>query len=242
MVYNININTNCGIHKGYRACRTCTFDNTSPASCCNCRAADRAFYTPMWWTQYSGLRLISLADSGAPTYSRNRGSVSCTPWFGEKFGPSDSASYEVIRNRQPWVSCSNCGDVVEPCRSWWESNGPSLGRSVMSGLTPRATKPTSGPAACTCGKILVSGWVWLVIAALNSKKSSGTAATGGVLCSDEIPTAVADARDWIGDNRFGSAEVVAVGGRVTTGDTAGGAITASKNLVYTTPCLRHWQG
>ena len=27
-------------------CRTCTFDNTSAASCCNCRAADRAFSTP----------------------------------------------------------------------------------------------------------------------------------------------------------------------------------------------------
>ena len=28
-------------------CSTCAFDNTSPASCCNCRAADRAFSTPM---------------------------------------------------------------------------------------------------------------------------------------------------------------------------------------------------
>ena len=97
----------------------------------------------------------------------------------------------------------------------------------MSDVTPPATNPTSGPGAYTCGKRLVSGWVWLVIAVLNSKKSCGTAATGGVLRSDEIPTAVADAGDRIGDNRFGSAEVVAIGGRVTTGNTAGGAITAS---------------
>ena len=68
--------------------------------------------------------------------------------------------------------------------------------------TPPATNPTSGPGACTCGKRLVSGGAWLVIAALNSKKSSGTAATGGVLRSDEIPTAVADAGDLIGDNRL----------------------------------------
>ena len=27
--------------------------------------------------------------------------VSCTPCYGEKFGPSDSASYDVMRNRQP---------------------------------------------------------------------------------------------------------------------------------------------
>ena len=90
-----------------------------------------------------------------------------------------------------------------------------------------ATNPTSGLGAYTCGKRLVSGWVWLVIAVLNSKKSSGTAATGGVPLSDEIPTAVEDAGDRIGDNRFDSAEVVAVGGRVITGNTAGGAITAS---------------
>ena len=63
--------------------------------------------------------------------------------------------------------------------------------------------------------------------ALNNKKSSGLATTGGVLDFDEIPTDVADAGGRIGDNKFGSAEVVAVGGRITMGDTAGGAITAS---------------
>ena len=97
----------------------------------------------------------------------------------------------------------------------------------MSGVIPLATNPTSGLRTYTCGKRLVSGWVWLDIAVLNSKKSSGTAATGGVPLSEEIPTAVEDAGDRIGDNRFDSAEVVVVGGRVTTGDTAGGAITAS---------------
>ena len=97
----------------------------------------------------------------------------------------------------------------------------------MSGVTPLATNPTSGLGAYTCGKRLVSGSVWLVIAVLNNKKSSGTVATGSVPLSDEIPTAVEDAGDRIGDNRFHSAEVLAIGGQVITSNTAGGAITAS---------------
>ena len=94
----------------------------------------------------------------------------------------------------------------------------------MSAVTLLATNPTSGLDAYTCGKRLVSGWVCPVIAVLNSKKSFGTAATGGVPLSDEIPTAVGDAGDRIGDNGFDSAEVVAVGGLVIMGNTAGGAI------------------
>ena len=59
-------------------------------------------------------------------------------------------------------------------------------------------------------------------------KSSGAATTGGVLGFGEIPTDVADAGDRIGDNIFGSAEVIAVGGQITKGDTAGGAITGTR--------------
>ena len=63
----------------------------------------------------------------------------------------------------------------------------------MSGVPPLATSPTSGPGSFTLGKRLVSGWIWLVIAALNNKNYSGAATTGGVLGFGEIPTDVADA-------------------------------------------------
>ena len=56
-------------------------------------------------------------------------------------------------------------------------------------------------------------------------KSSGTATTGGVLGVGEIPTDVANAGGRIGDKSFSPAEVVAVDGRITTVDKAGGAIT-----------------
>ena len=92
----------------------------------------------------------------------------------------------------------------------------------MSGVTPLVTNPTSGLGTYTGGNILVSGWVWLVIAVSNSKTSSSTATTGGVPLSD-----VEDAGGRVGDNRLDSAEVVAVGGRNVMGKTAGGAITAS---------------
>ena len=61
-----NAVTNC--------CNTWTFDSISPASCCNCNAAERVFSLPMCSTHYSGLRLSNRADSGAPTYSSKRGS------------------------------------------------------------------------------------------------------------------------------------------------------------------------
>ena len=47
----------------------------------------KRFLMPMWCSQYSGLRLSSLADSGAPTYSSSCGSCRCILYAGLKSGP-----------------------------------------------------------------------------------------------------------------------------------------------------------
>ena len=68
--------------------RTCRLDVTRPTSCWSCRAAITA------------VTVNSRANLGAPTYSRNRGWWSCSPYAGSTSATS-ALSYDVIRYGQP---------------------------------------------------------------------------------------------------------------------------------------------
>ena len=96
-------------------CRTWTFDSISPASCCSCKAADRALSLPTWWTQYSGLQIVEL-----DTICRHK--IWSTGLLIVRYHPKWT----------PWVSCSNRGEATECGWSWCISNGPSRDKSGTS--------------------------------------------------------------------------------------------------------------
>ena len=123
---------------------TCTFNKMRPASCWRWSAAASVFSCPKWCSQYSGLRLSSRANSGAPTYSKSRGSCSWIPYVGLKSGPPDYLLYDVMRYWQPRIPSSTRGEAPDVGRSWWTSKGPSRDKSGILWWLPAISVSPAG--------------------------------------------------------------------------------------------------
>ena len=80
-------------------------------------------------TQCPGGRVNSRADSGAPTYSRNRGWCSCNPYAGSMSAIS-ALSYDVIRYGQPGRLFNTMGTSPTTDAPGSTSNGPSRDQSA----------------------------------------------------------------------------------------------------------------
>ena len=108
---------------------TWRLDIISPASCCSRRAAITASSRSIVQTQCPGDRVNRCADSGAPTYSRNRGWWSCNPYAGST-STTSALSYDVIRYGQPGKLFNTMGTSPTSDALGSTSNGPSRDKSA----------------------------------------------------------------------------------------------------------------
>ena len=128
----------------------------SPASCCNCRADVTASSHSIVRTQCPGGRVNSRADSGAPTYSRNRGWCSCNPYVGYTSAIS-TLSYDVIRYEQPGRLFNTMGTSPTTDIPESTSNGPSRDKSAGTESNWVSEAVGDDPAPGRGGKMQSSG-------------------------------------------------------------------------------------